>query len=144
MRHTRLKPRAFGGFIPPWAWAAGVIALMPVALLASPVPVERLLVLLCVAPLVEEAVFRVGLQQVLMHRLRSPAFANVLTAAVFGAAHALARHEAAAFMVALPALFVGALFQRTGQLRWCVLAHASLNGLWFAAGLAWPSLLPFA
>lgn len=130
--------------MPPWAWAAGALALMPLAALASPVSAVRLLILLCVAPLAEEAVFRAGLQQALMNRLHSPTFANALTAAIFGTAHMLARQDAAAFVVALPALFVGALFQRTGRLRWCVLAHAWMNGLWLAASLAWPSLLPFA
>jgi membrane protease YdiL (CAAX protease family) len=97
----------------------------------------RLIMLLVLAPLLEETVFRAGLQEALLRRSRqSPLLANVLTAAAFGLAHAFARGDAAAFAVALPALLVGAVYGRRGRLRECVVLHAAMNAAW----LAWSTL----
>ena len=86
--------------------------------------------LLAVSPLLEEAVFRAGLHEWLLRRGVSKPLANVSTALVFAAVHALARLQWAALAVALPALAIGALYGRWRRLRWCVLAHAAMNAAW--------------
>jgi membrane protease YdiL (CAAX protease family) len=96
---------------------------------------ERAAVLLMLSPLVEECVFRAGLQEGLLRRGLSLPRANLSTALVFGAVHALARLQWAAFVVALPALVIGDIYGRWRLLRWCVLAHAAMNGIW----LVWRS-----
>lgn len=114
-----------------------VAALAALALLAAGQDAWRLLVLLVLAPLLEETVFRAGLQEALLRRWRQmPLLANLFTAAAFGLAHALARADAAAFAVALPALLVGAVYGRRGRLRECVVLHAVMNAAW----LVWSTL----
>lgn len=94
-------------------------------------------VLLLAAPLLEEAVFRAGVQEALLRRGRGLLLANAATALLFGAAHVAARGDAAAFAVVLPALAIGWLYERTRQLRWCVLLHAAMNAAWLA--FTWPA-----
>jgi membrane protease YdiL (CAAX protease family) len=91
---------------------------------------ERIAVLLMLAPLVEECVFRAGLQEWLLRRGLAPGRANLSTAVAFGALHVVARLQWTAFAVALPALLIGELYGRRRLLRWCVLCHASMNGAW--------------
>jgi len=97
---------------------------------------ERVAMLLLLAPLIEEAVFRAGLQEWLLRRGLAPGRANVSTALAFAGLHALARLQWMAFAVALPALLVGSVYGRWRLLRWCVLLHAAFNGAW----LAWRSM----
>lgn len=95
-------------------------------------------VLLLAAPLLEEAVFRAGLHEALLRHGRGLLLANGLTALAFGAAHVAARGDASAFAVALPALAIGLVYERTRRLRWCVLLHAAMNAVWLAA-MPWPT-----
>ena len=88
-------------------------------------------VLLVLSPLIEEAVFRVGLADTLFRRGVAPWLVIVLTAAAFGAAHAVVRNDLAAIAVALPALVIGAVHAQWRRLRWCVLLHAAMNAVWF-------------
>ena len=112
--------------------AAGVV-LSALALAAAGHGLPRMVMLLVLAPLLEETVFRAGLQEALLRRWhRASWLANVATAAAFGLAHALVRSDSAAFAVAVPALLIGALYQRTGRLRYCVVLHAAMNALWLA------------
>ncbi|CAN5909043.1 hypothetical protein BH11PSE8_BH11PSE8_00260 [soil metagenome] len=145
-----------GGFIS----ALLVAGLIAVALLSaidlralSAVPAHRLLLLLVVAPVVEESVFRAGLQE-LLRRLGSVSVhapviafwpsraigselgANLFTALAFGASHALLQGAWTGFAVVLPALVIGAVYARTGRLRHCVALHAASNLLWLIAGSA--------
>ena len=99
-------------------------------------PWERMAVLLVVSPLLEEAVFRAGLQEWLLRRGASLRKANVSTALAFGALHAIVRLQWGAFAVALPALLIGHVYGRWRLLRWCVLIHAAMNGAW----LLWRSI----
>jgi membrane protease YdiL (CAAX protease family) len=100
------------------------------------IPLEpRLLTLLLIAPVAEEIAFRVGLQEQLLRRLRAPAVANALTAFAFGLVHVLAQARVAAFAVALPALAIGAVYQRRRRLGECVALHASLNAIWIVWAL---------
>jgi membrane protease YdiL (CAAX protease family) len=97
----------------------------------------RLITLLVLAPLLEETVFRAGLQEALLRRWpRLPQLANVATAAAFGLAHVVLRGDVAAFAVALPALLIGVVYQRSGRLRHCVLLHAAMNAMWLAWSMA--------
>jgi membrane protease YdiL (CAAX protease family) len=90
--------------------------------------------LLLVAPVLEEAVFRAGLQDGLTRsRLAlSPLAAALWTALAFGLVHAWARQDLMALGVALPALSLGLVYNRWHRLRWCVLLHAGMNALWLA------------
>ena len=86
--------------------------------------------LLVLAPVLEELVFRAGLHESLLRRLRAPWVANALTALVFALAHVLVRGETAAFAVALPALLIGIVYQRWRKVWPCVLLHAAMNAIW--------------
>ena len=127
------------GFGPvPWALVAGVLALVWVADAATQAGVStgRVALLLIVAPLAEEVLFRAGLHETLLRRAVAPWLANVATALAFGVLHAALRGDVAALAVALPALLTGALYQRTRRLRHCIALHAAMNALWLAAGVA--------
>ena len=91
---------------------------------------EHVTVLVLLSPLLEECVFRAGLQEWLLRHGQTTQRANVSTALAFGALHAVARLQWAAFAVALPALLIGGLYGRWRLLRWCVLGHAAMNGAW--------------
>ena len=117
---------------------AALVALGVAAVSAEP-EMRRLWVLLLLAPLAEEVVFRTGLQESLLRRLRSPLAANALTALAFAAAHALARGDVASIVVAVPALLLGALYGQWRSAWPCVALHASMNALWLAWGHAGPA-----
>jgi hypothetical protein len=90
------------------------------------------------APVLEEIVFRAGLQAWLMEQLdadggrRGRLLANLLTALAFAAAHVAVRPGVLSVLTLLPALALGALYQRTRRVRHCVALHALFNALWFA------------
>jgi membrane protease YdiL (CAAX protease family) len=86
--------------------------------------------LLLLAPVVEETVFRAGLQQPLMRAGMAPRRASVVTALAFVAAHGMARSWVLAAAVTLPALGLAWLYQRSGSLVPCIAAHAGLNACW--------------
>jgi membrane protease YdiL (CAAX protease family) len=97
----------------------------------------RIAVLLVIAPLVEESLFRAGLHEWLLRRRTAPWAANLATALAFGAMHALVRADAAALFVVVPALVIGQVYGMRRRLRDCVVLHAAMNALW----LGW-TLLP--
>ncbi len=95
-------------------------------------------VLLVLAPAAEEIVFRGGLQDALMRRLRgrvaaADAIAIVATALAFAAAHVLARGSASAWLVFAPALLIGLAYARWRRLDACIGLHAVFNALWLPA-----------
>jgi membrane protease YdiL (CAAX protease family) len=100
---------------------------------------QRVGVLLFLAPLAEEAVFRAGLQEALLRRWDAPVVCNAVTALAFGLAHVVARGDASAFAAAIPALLIGAVYGRRRQLRWCVALHAGMNAAWLAWNMAVPA-----
>jgi membrane protease YdiL (CAAX protease family) len=111
-----------------------LLLLLPLAgaWLTSQAPgAPRLWVWLLMAPLIEEIVFRAGLQETLLRRGQSAWAANLVTAACFTAAHVLLRGDALAWAVCVPALLLGCVYAQTRQLRWCVVLHAAMNGLWW-------------
>ena len=79
-----------------WPLATALLVLLAIgaAATAAGVGVPRVWVLLVVAPLLEEAVFRAGLQDFLLRRTRPAWRANLLTALAFGLAHAALRGDA--------------------------------------------------
>jgi membrane protease YdiL (CAAX protease family) len=121
---------------PPVASATwlGICAIGALALPAG--DVLRSIVL---APLVEEAVLRLGLHDALSRRAWAPArrFAPLLSALAFAAAHmALARDAQdlpRAAATALPAWWIGARYERDRRLAPCVAWHAAFNLAWLLA-----------
>lgn len=131
----------------PWRLAevAGVAVVMAVAAASAwgwvqaqgaAVTPARVLMLLLFAPVLEETVFRAGLQEALVRRLRAPLLANLLTAASFGVAHALWRVDASGLLVAGPALVIGAVYARSRRLAPCIGLHAAMNAAWLAWNLS--------
>jgi len=90
-----------------------------------------------IAPLVEESVLRLGVQDGLSRRF--PAAAPVLAALVFSAAHMLFAHAPMQFVQAaattLPAYWIGLVYRRTRRLAPCIAWHAVFNLAWLG-GLA--------
>ena len=113
-------------------WGAGLL-MSAVVLFAAGQGQQRLAVMLVLAPLLEEAVFRAGLQEALLRRWHGlTLLANAVTAAAFSLAHVIVRGDAAAFAMVLPALLIGAIYQRTRSVTACTAVHAAMNGLWLA------------
>jgi membrane protease YdiL (CAAX protease family) len=107
---------------------------------------QHLLVLWLMAPLLvlEEAVFRAGLHEALLHHWQArPGLANIATAtaAVFALSHVVLHGDASALAVPLPALVMGRVYQRTGRLRWWVALHAAMSAVWLGWNATGPSLL---
>jgi membrane protease YdiL (CAAX protease family) len=86
--------------------------------------------LLLGAPVVEEVIFRLGLHQELLTRLRSAPTANVLTALAFAMAHGLTQGTWQSLLTGLPALAIGFIYQRSRRLAPCIAVHASFNAIW--------------
>jgi hypothetical protein len=96
---------------------------------ASP---ARAVMLLAIAPWLEEAVFRAGLQERLLRSGQQPWLCIALTALAFAMTHILARQQWSAIILVLPALALGAIYQRTRSVTACAAAHAAMNVLWLA------------
>jgi membrane protease YdiL (CAAX protease family) len=119
------------------AWCVGVLALAALALTGR---MPAVAVLLVVSPLLEELVFRAGVQEALLRqRVPGPA-ANVLATLAFAALHGVTRSWPLAAAVLLPSLVLGALYQRTRRPMPVVLAHAAMNLCWLAFATAAPGL----
>jgi uncharacterized protein len=87
--------------------------------------------LLVAAPVLEEVVFRTGLQTQLLRRV-SVLSANVLSALAFAAAHVVVRPSVLSALTFFPALMVGALFERQRRVLPCIALHAACNAVWLA------------
>lgn len=116
-------------------------ALLALALLACTLPggASAMLVTLALAPLVEEIVFRHGVQAALLRLGAGGAAAVVATAAVFALAHGLSRSWPLAAAVFVPALLIGAVYHRQRRLARCVGLHAGFNAVLL---LTWPVAAP--
>ena len=138
MKQTQTGGAVFASLPTRWMALTGLAALAMVAAVATGAGVGavRIAILLLAAPLIEEAVFRLGLHETLLQRGFPPALANAATAAAFGLAHAVIRGDAWALLVALPALLIGAVYQRTRRLWHCVTLHSAMNAVWLATGIA--------
>lgn len=103
--------------------------------------------LLLLAPLLEETVFRRGVHAWALRRGGKvaprwwawPSRVNVLVALLFAAAHLLRLPPLPALAVVLPALVVGHVYERTDRLWPCVLAHAVFNLCWLGVASGLPA-----
>ena len=93
-------------------------------------PSWSVLWLLAGAPVVEEVIFRLGLQQEFLSRVRSPAVANAATAVVFALAHGLSQGTWQSLLTLLPALAIGSIYQRSRRVAPCIALHAAFNSIW--------------
>jgi membrane protease YdiL (CAAX protease family) len=96
-------------------------------------PSWSVLWLLAGAPVVEEVIFRLGLQQELLARLRSPAMANAATALAFALAHGLSQVTGQSLLTLLPALVIGVLYQRSRRVAPCIALHCAFNAIWLVS-----------
>jgi membrane protease YdiL (CAAX protease family) len=100
-----------------------------------------LLVLLLLAPLVEETVFRLGLQRWLQGRINARigplSLANLLSSVVFAGLHVLRHGAPLMALTMMPALVFGWAWENSGgRLRYPVLIHG-----WYNLCLVVPSCL---
>lgn len=93
------------------------------------------LLLLVIAPVLEEIVWRAGLQEALLTRTTwSTASINLAVAANFALAHGLRAPDSAwAWLTLLPAWLIGQAYLRWRRLWPCIALHAAMNALWLAA-----------
>lgn len=84
-------------------------------------------------PILEEIVFRAGLQHLLQKRLTSASVlygvsqANVLTSILFAAAHLVRHSTPTAALVFLPSLVFGYFYDRYGRVLPCIVLHGFYN-----------------
>jgi membrane protease YdiL (CAAX protease family) len=112
----------------------GAVALLP----------GRLALLLVLAPVIEEVIFRAGLQETLLRRGLRPLLANLATTLAFALLHGLGRSWPLAAAVLLPSLVLGRLYQGTRRLGLVVALHAAMNLFWVALGTSAIELFPFS
>ena len=132
------RPAADAGWAGPGGVALALLGVGTLAWLAGAPAGPRLAVLLVLAPLAEETVFRAGLHESLLRRGLRPFTANLATALAFGLAHVAVQRDLGALMVVAPALLLGVLYQRRRALAPCIVLHALMNALWLAFVLAHP------
>lgn len=114
---------------------AAVLAWAGVGALLDTAGASQVMLMLVLAPVLEEAAFRAGLHEALLARRVPPWRANVLVAMAFAGLHLAVQGQAQAMLVAVPALCMGAVYNRWRQLRWCVLLHAAMNAAWLTMTL---------
>ena len=136
--HPRdLRPALLAAALgPPGAWLAQQAGLTLGPAACSSWGFVTLLVL---SPLLEEFLFRAGLQAWLLRRwpqrMGPLSLANGLVAVLFAALHLWRHPTPAALLTTLPALLIGWAWERGAQRLWlAVLLHA-----WFNGGLVWLS-----
>jgi hypothetical protein len=96
--------------------------------------------LVVLAPWLEEVVLRAGLQEQLLRRGMHPLATNLLCAAAFALMHGMTRSWLLAAWVILPALLLGAVYARKRRLGPVVALHSAMNFVWLSAGPAWTGL----
>ena len=98
------------------------------------------LLLLAIAPVLEEVVFRAGLQEWLLRQRIQPLASTVGGAMAFALMHGLTRSWLLAAWVFVPALVLGALYVRKRSLGPVVVLHSAMNLVWLWVGPAWTGL----
>lgn len=105
--------------------------------------------LLLAAPLLEEGLFRAGLQESLLRRWPTATHgrrSRGLTTLAFAACHAVTRGPLLGLAVVVPAWFLGQVYDHQRSLTACTLLHALFNLAWWGAApslaAAWMPLLP--
>jgi membrane protease YdiL (CAAX protease family) len=109
-----------------------LLLLLALAVASLPMPVRAPLALLAFAPVIEEILFRHGLQAWLWRQGCSSVVANVVVALVFALGHMVLRSPALGLAVLAPALLIGWLYTRTRRLWPCIALHAGMNAVWLA------------
>lgn len=102
---------------------------------------QSLALLLVGSPMLEEIVFRLGLQEQLLKACMRPAAANVSTALAFALAHGMARSWQLAGWVLLPACALGWIYQHGRRVGPCVAAHSAMNLAWIGLAALAPARL---
>jgi membrane protease YdiL (CAAX protease family) len=114
------------------AWILAVAALWH----SMPGAGMRVATLLILAPLIEEILFRSGLQETLLRlgaRRGVTGLANVATAVAFAFAHLILRPDLWAGLTVIPALACGALYEQRRRVAPCIALHALFNAVWLLA-----------
>jgi membrane protease YdiL (CAAX protease family) len=88
--------------------------------------------LLLWGPVVEEWVFRAGLQNFLTRKLGKALWANGLVSLLFGLLHFVLWPHAAAWLVVLPSLALGWVYARSQSLNWTIALHVGFNFVFMA------------
>lgn len=83
--------------------------------------------LLLWGPIVEELVFRAGLQKWLAQKLGRPYLANVLSSFMFALMHYALSGNLATLLVFLPSMLLGWVYQKTNSLMWAIVLHSIFN-----------------
>jgi membrane protease YdiL (CAAX protease family) len=83
--------------------------------------------LLLWGPVVEELVFRAGLQKWLTQKTASPLVANSVTSAVFALVHYVISGNPASLAVFMPSLALGWAYQKTNSIVWTTGMHMLFN-----------------
>jgi membrane protease YdiL (CAAX protease family) len=83
--------------------------------------------LLLWGPVVEEIVFRAGLQRRLMGYFHKHWMANGITSVAFSLLHYVLLPNLGSLMVFLPSIALGAIYQYTGKVAWAMVLHSALN-----------------
>lgn len=127
--------------LPSGTVAALAVVLIALAGLVGHAPWTCLL-LLVIAPVLEEVVFRAGLQEWLLRRHIRPLASAVGSAMAFALMHGLTRSWLLAAWVFVPGLVLGAVYARKRRLGPVVVLHSAMNLVWLWAGPAWTGLSP--
>jgi membrane protease YdiL (CAAX protease family) len=105
---------------------------------------ESLVKVLLLSPVLEELIFRGGVQTLLDRTVfgarlvvRGVTVGNVLTSALFAAAHLWVAPPALAAAIFLPSLVFGRLRQLYPSLLPAVIVHGVYNACYLATGMAW-------
>lgn len=91
------------------------------------------LLVLLISPVLEEVVFRHGIQAALSRRWQGVGRPNACTAFLFACAHAWTQPLWVAAATALPALGIGLVYAWHKSLWPCVCLHSAMNLCWLAA-----------
>jgi uncharacterized protein len=83
--------------------------------------------LLLWGPVVEELVFRAGLQKLLMRKVEHSFVAIGITSVVFSLMHYGLSGNLESLAVFVPSVALGWVYQRTGSLLWTIALHIAFN-----------------
>jgi membrane protease YdiL (CAAX protease family) len=83
--------------------------------------------LLLWGPIVEELIFRAGLQQWLSRKWRSKLWANVVSSCVFSLLHSLTTGQLIALWVFVPSILLGAFYSKSQSVILTIFLHAFFN-----------------
>lgn len=118
-----------------WIGSSALLSATTAAIATAGPSVQHAWVLVVLAPLFEEVLFRAGVQDWLSRATIGRWPAIVGTAVLFAALHVAVSGDPRRMAVALPALVIGGVYARTRRVRDCVVLHAAMNALWLG-GLA--------